>query len=133
MIDEHPKEPVIVTENRHGGAIDLDIEDEHESTIIVRQGERYALLVGDIPLLISTNLKAGDVLQPVQGIRKGKLIVRHWRIIIKESLEPFDPAYPELYVKKKNDKVCTKGGKVIYTHSYVSFEEDEFDEIIEED
>src|SRR4051812_49535329 len=102
MADEHKIVPVIVTENRKGGAIDLDIEDEHESTIIVRQGERYALLVGDIPLLISTNLKAGDVLQPVQGIRKGKLIVRHWRIIIKESLEPFDPANPELYVKRKN-------------------------------
>jgi hypothetical protein len=129
----HKLEPVVVTKNDYGGSIDIDILEEHNSTITVKQGGRYAQLVGDIPLLIATNLAAGDVLQPVQGIRNGKLIARHWRIIIKESLEPFDVDDPEIYIKKKDGKTCTKDGKIIYTHSYVSYEEDEFDEIIEPD
>lgn len=128
---EEIKLPVIVTENGQGGCIDLDLVEEHESTIIVRQGDRYAQLIGDIPLLISTELKPGDVLQPVRGIKHGKMVFREWRIIVKESLEPFDPEHPNLYLKMVNGRACTKDGRPVYQHSYVTYEEDEFDEIID--
>lgn len=122
---------VIVTDNSRGGCIDLDLQDEHESTIIVRQGDRYAQLIGDIPLLISTDLKPSDVLKPVRGIKHGKMVFREWRIIVKESLEPFDPEHPNSYLKMVNGRACTKNGRPVYQHTYVTYEEDEFDEIID--
>jgi hypothetical protein len=125
--------PVIVTDNGHGGCIDIDIIDEYESTIIVKQGERYAQLIGDIPLLISTDLHPGDILKPIRGIKHGKMVFREWKIIVKESLDPFEPDHPEWHLKKKDGKVCTKDGKPIYSHSYVTYEEDEFDELIDGD
>jgi hypothetical protein len=55
------------------------------------------------------------------------------RIIVKEQLEPLDPDNPEFLVKKKKGKICRKNGKVIYSHSYFTYNKKDYDELIQED
>ena len=55
------------------------------------------------------------------------------RIIIKESFDPSDPNNPEFLIKKKKGRVCRKEGKIIYSHSYFTYDVLDFDQIINED
>ena len=119
MINESKNEPILVVSNSKGGCIEVDVSDPDECCIIVKQGDRYASLIGNVGLLMDTGLEAGKEL-------KGG------RIITKERFEPYDPDDPEFLVKKKNGKICRKDGKVIYTHSYFTYDKKDYDELIEE-
>jgi len=113
-------EPVIVLGNIHGGCIDIDLEDDDQCCIILKQGKKMAALVGDIDLLIGTGLEPGHKL-------KGQ-------IITKEQLEPFDSENPQFLLKKlPNGTVCKKGGIPIYSYNYFTYNKKEVNEIIEPD
>ena len=120
MTEENKREPVIVLNNGRGGCMEADLTENDEYTIIVKQGDRYAALVGDINLMMEMSLEPGEEL-------------KNGRIIVKESLEPLDPDKPDFLIKKKNGKVCKKGGKPIYSHSYFTYDRHDYDVIIEED
>ena len=119
-MDETKTPPVLVVRNSKGGCIDVDVDDPEECCIIIKQGNRFASLVGDIALLIDTGLEAGKEL-------KGG------RIITKEQLEPYDPENPEFLVKKVNGKTCRKDGQLIYSHNYFTYDKKDYDEIIKQD
>ncbi len=112
--------PILVVSNSKGGCIEVDVSDPDECCIIVKQGDRYASLIGNVGLLMDTGLEAGKEL-------KGG------RIITKERLEPYDPDDPEFLVKRRNGRVCRRNGQVIYTHSYFTYDKRDYDEIIQAD
>lgn len=114
------EEKVIVMGNGHGGCIEADVDEPEEYSIIVRQGDRFAMLIGDINLMMETGLQAGDE-------------IKNGRIVVKESFEPVDPDNPEYMIKRKNGLICRKDGKVIYSHSYFTYNRQDFDQIIKED
>ncbi len=114
------EERVIVMDNGRGGCIEADIDEPEEYNIIVKQGDRYAMLVGDINLMMETGLQAGDE-------------IKNGRIIVKESFAPVDPNDPEYMIKKKNSMICRKEGKVIYSHSYFTYDRKDADVIIQGD
>ena len=115
------KEPIVVVGNSRGGCIEIDKQDPDECCIILKQGDRYAALIGNIGLLMETRLEAGSEL--TRG-----------RIVTLEQFEPYDPEDPEFLLKKRPDgTVCRKDGKAIYTHSYFTYKETEPDIIIEPD
>lgn len=119
-MDEDLQKPIVVMSNGQGGCIDVNFEEPDQCTIILKQGSRHAALVGDLELLMETGLKAG------QEVRNG-------RIIVKDSLEPYEPDDPLFLLKKRNGKICYKNGKAIYSHSYFTYDKKDQDELIEED
>lgn len=123
--------PVIVTANEKGACLEIVVDDHNKLSIIgerkeelfriiVKQGDRYASLMGDMELM-ACNL---DVVpgQEIPG-----------RIVIEEQFEPFIPDDPLCLIKTKNGKICRKDGKVIYSRSYLTYKLSDVDQIIEED
>lgn len=120
MKEENKTVPVVVLDNGRGGCMEADLAKYDEYTIIVKQGDRYAALVGNMTLMVDMDLKPGDQ-------------IKYGRIIVKESLEPLDPSRPEFLLKWKNGKLCMKNGNPIYSYSYFTYNRRDYDEIIESD
>jgi hypothetical protein len=109
--------PVIVTGNKYGGCIE-SVDDGYH--IIVKQGKKHAILAGDIGLVLDMNLNSGDV-------------IKYGKIVTKESFDAPVPEDPLFCIKMNKDKICRKDGKVIYSHSYFTYNTKDNDEIIKED
>jgi hypothetical protein len=117
------KDKVVVQKNRFDGMIDVLIEGEAAEQIYMiclKQGPRYAHLVGDMDLMMEIPLVPG------QELTKG-------HIVTKERFEPWIKDDVLALLKMKNGKCCRKDGKVIYSYNYFTYNMDDVDEIIQED
>jgi len=112
-------EKVVVTQNKYGGCIECIDPTNEVYNIIIRQGYKFATLTGNLETLLQTQLESGSI------IYGGK-------IITKESFSP-PTDDPSLCLKQKEGKLCKKNGKVIYSHSYFTYDNTDKDEIIKED
>jgi hypothetical protein len=121
---EGTEEPIIVVPNNYESIIDIvikpNIKDRDVCRVKLQQGDKIAYLLGDLSLIMSLNL------EPYQNLQKGK-------IVTKEKLYPFDLKRPNSFIKKKNNKVCKKDGRVIYSQSYYTYNMKDQDDIIQED
>ena len=116
-------EPVTIVGNKQGGVVEL-IDNPKDPNwrfhIMVRQGDRYAHLLATEEIISQVDYEPGQV---IEG----------GRILIKEQMEPFEPGDPLLYMKRKNNKVCTKNGQPIYQKKYFTHDQKKQDIIIQED
>ncbi len=122
--------PVIVTDAGRGSPIELRVEGEYSDPIyqaILKQGDRYASLVGDLDLIMSLDLKVG------RPVLEGQVVLGTGRIVVQDQYEPIIPDDPLVQVKMKQGKICRKDGKVIYRNSFFTYNTSMQDIIIDED
>jgi hypothetical protein len=119
-MEKFKEESVIVMSNSHGSCLYVNSNTSQNFNILVKQGNKTALLVGDLNLIIDMNLKSGNV-------------IKHGKIVTKESFEAIDSDDLMFCIKMNNNKICRKNGKVIYSHSYFTYDTKDTDEIITED
>lgn len=122
--------PVIVTDAGKGSPIELKVEGEYSEEIyraILKQGDRYASIVGDLDIIMSLDLEVG------KPIMEGKVVYGTGRIVVQDQYDPIVPEDPLCMVKMKNGQICRKNGRVIYSSSFFTYNPDMQDYIIEED
>lgn len=122
---------VVVTADKNGNVIGVStnnpeygyIRVEQSATQINDQGwlrssKRSAIIKGKMEDLMSCNYKAGDVIQ-------GKIVVR-------ESLTPFNPQNPEkdFKIAGSTGVICTLDDQPIYRQTFFTTNLNSFDEFI---
>jgi len=125
---------VVVTADKHNHIISINenkpewgyIRVEQEILVInnkgwLRKAKRSAFINGKVEDLVETNYKKGDTLD-------GK-------IIVEESLKPFNPVNPEKNLKIAGDTgvVCSIKGQPIYRQCYFTPDEQAKDVLISHD
>lgn len=122
-MDKQKRSKPTVVGNGVGGLIHTIIEppiNDREYGIKIVQDDKEAFLRNDIGTIME--LSECGVGYQFPG-----------KIITKEFLKPIDNDDELRYLKIKDGKFCKKGEQYIWSYSYYTHDQNEFDEIIQED